>query len=104
MDRAALTRGVLGRREFMARAGWAGVGALGLTGGRVGPLAVRPAHAASGVREIQLETRAVKWELAPGRTIEAMAYNGRVPGPEIRLRYCSSLYGVHLQRSVPSPE
>jgi len=35
---------------------------------------------------IHLEAREVTWELAPGRTVKAMAYNGRVPGPEIRVR------------------
>lgn len=33
-----------------------------------------------------LEARTVSWELGPGRTIKAMTYNGRVPGPEIRAR------------------
>ena len=37
-------------------------------------------------RTIHLETREVTWELAPGRTIRAMAYNGRIPGPDIRVR------------------
>ena len=28
----------------------------------------------------------MSWELAPGRVVRAMAYNGRVPGPELRLK------------------
>ena len=85
---AALTRGVIGRREFLARAGWVGVGALGVIGrgGSRGLIDVGQAEAAASAREIVLETRQVKWELAPGRTVAAMAYNGRVPGPEIRVK------------------
>jgi FtsP/CotA-like multicopper oxidase with cupredoxin domain len=37
-------------------------------------------------RIISLEVRETRWELAPGRTIDALAYNGQVPGPEIRAR------------------
>jgi FtsP/CotA-like multicopper oxidase with cupredoxin domain len=47
---------------------------------------IRSAEAAAAVREIRLETRQITWELAPGRTITAMTYNGRVPGPEIRVK------------------
>jgi multicopper oxidase len=88
MDGAALIGGAVSRRGFMQRAGWVGLGAVGVIG-RGGPLgfgAIRPAESATGVREIMLETRQVKWELAPGRSITAMAYNGRVPGPEIRVK------------------
>ncbi|MGH7385639.1 MAG: multicopper oxidase family protein, partial [Candidatus Rokuibacteriota bacterium] len=88
MDGAALTRGAVGRREFLARAGWAGIRALGVIGfgGFRGPIGVGQAEAAAKAREIVIEPRQVKWELAPGRTITAMAYNGQVPGPEIRVK------------------
>ena len=88
MDEAALTRGAVGRRELLARAGWAGIGALGVIGpgGSRGPARITGAEAATRGREIVLETRQIKWELAPGRSITAMAYNGRVPGPEIRVK------------------
>lgn len=88
MDGTALRHGPLGRREFMARAAWSGIGALALLDhrGRLDVAPIRPAEAAQDLREILLEPRQVKWELAPGRTITAMAYNGRVPGPEIRVR------------------
>ncbi len=46
----------------------------------------RAAAESSAIRTIYLEARVVSWELGPGRTIKAMAYNGRVPGPEIRVR------------------
>jgi FtsP/CotA-like multicopper oxidase with cupredoxin domain len=88
VDGAALTGSVVGRREFVTRAGWAGIGAVGVIGhgGPLGLGAIRRAGAAANVREILLEARQVKWELAPGRSITAMAYNGRVPGPEIRVK------------------
>ena len=39
-----------------------------------------------GVREIRLEAGEVMWELAPGKRIKAMTYNGQVPGPELRVQ------------------
>lgn len=38
-----------------------------------------------GVKEFQLSAEPVLWEYADGYTIEAWAYNGQVPGPEIRV-------------------
>src|SRR5262249_32930608 len=79
-------RGVLAmttRREFLFAAGWLGLGGMG-----VGSV-VTKSRAATGVttsRTIHLEARETKWELAPGKTIRAMAYNGQVPGPTLRAR------------------
>lgn len=70
------------RREFLTIAGRLGVGAAGL-GALVSPWR---AAAAGTPRAVQLEVREVTWELAPGKTIRAMTYNGQVPGPEIRAR------------------
>ncbi len=71
------------RREFLAMAGRLGVGAAGLSA-LISPR--RSSAAAGAPRTIQLEVREVTWELAPGKTVKAMAYNGQVPGPEIRAR------------------
>jgi FtsP/CotA-like multicopper oxidase with cupredoxin domain len=103
MDGAALIRGAVGRRAFIQRAGWVGLGAVGVIGrgGSLGPGAIRPA-AAADVREIRIETRQLKWELAPGRSITAMAYNGRVPGPEIRVKEGERLRVV-LKNSLGEP-
>ena len=52
------------------------------------PAAVAPPWAgrASGqVRTFRLTVGRIRWELAPGKMIEAYAYNGQVPGPEIRV-------------------
>jgi FtsP/CotA-like multicopper oxidase with cupredoxin domain len=73
----------LNRREFLRSAGVAAVGST-LVGSSV--LASRRLAGAGGVREIELVARETRWELAPGKVIKAMAYNGQVPGPTIRLR------------------
>src|SRR5712691_2202360 len=79
----------LARREFLKASGQAGLGALALMvgGGALLPGQQAVAQRASdGIREMRLETREVMWELAPGKRIKAMAYNGQVPGPEIRVQ------------------
>lgn len=73
------------RREFLDRASRLGLGAGALATG-FGLAARTDGAGHARVREIQLEAREVSWELAPGKTVKAMAYNGRVPGPEIRVR------------------
>ncbi len=75
------------RREFLDIAARTSLGAAALS---LGGSVLRPHQSAAqprrpGVREIQLEAREVRWELAPGKVVPAMAYNGRVPGPELRV-------------------
>jgi FtsP/CotA-like multicopper oxidase with cupredoxin domain len=82
------------RREFLELSGRIGLAATLALGDRA--LIAAPNHAAAsqsvprettgGIRQIHLETREVDWELAPGKRIKAMAYNGQIPGPEIRLK------------------
>src|SRR6266852_2811285 len=76
----------LTRRELLARAAGAIVtlGLTGLAGVRATTGEGAPLRAEA--REFVLEAREVKWELGPGKPIKAMAYNGRVPGPEIRVK------------------
>ncbi|MFT5194661.1 MAG: FtsP/CotA-like multicopper oxidase with cupredoxin domain [Cellvibrionaceae bacterium] len=38
-----------------------------------------------GVKVFELTCQQVKWEVAPGKIIDAFTYNGIVPGPEIRV-------------------
>jgi FtsP/CotA-like multicopper oxidase with cupredoxin domain len=40
----------------------------------------------NGVKVFQLTARKIRWETAPGQTVEAWAYNDQVPGPQIRVR------------------
>jgi FtsP/CotA-like multicopper oxidase with cupredoxin domain len=38
-----------------------------------------------GVKVYELTASRIQWEVEPGRTVEAWAYNGQVPGPQIRV-------------------
>ncbi len=69
-----------------------------------GLLAASPrARAANGTMEIQLTAEEVAWELAPGKRIKALSYNGQVPGPELRVREGERLRVVFTNRlSVPT--
>ncbi|OGL18951.1 MAG: hypothetical protein A3K12_10820 [Candidatus Rokubacteria bacterium RIFCSPLOWO2_12_FULL_71_19] len=90
MGARAVNHATISRRRFLKLSGQAGMGALPFTlGSEVfspGPIRAAQRAGSSGVREIQLEAREIDWELAPGKVVKAMAYNGRIPGPEIRLR------------------
>jgi len=70
------------RRELLRSAGLA---AAGIALGGSAALVPRRVAGAGSVREIELVTKEVRWELAPGKLIKAMTYNGQVPGPTIRL-------------------
>ena len=77
---------LISRRDFLEATAKFGVGGAALAMG----LQPSPRETASAdtvaPRTIQLEAREITWELAPGKTIKAMAYNGQIPGPEIRAR------------------
>lgn len=40
----------------------------------------------SGVKVYELTASEISWETKPGRRVQAWAYNGQVPGPQIRVR------------------
>jgi FtsP/CotA-like multicopper oxidase with cupredoxin domain len=40
----------------------------------------------AGVNVFELTAREIQWETEPGRLVAAMAYNGQVPGPQLRVR------------------
>ncbi|MDP9281902.1 MAG: hypothetical protein M3P38_07375, partial [Chloroflexota bacterium] len=44
-----------------------------------------PSKVVDGVREFELTCGVTKWEVVPGRTVNAIAYNDQVPGPIIRV-------------------
>ncbi|HEU5393230.1 MAG TPA: multicopper oxidase family protein, partial [Candidatus Methylomirabilis sp.] len=54
------------------------------------------------MREIALVAEETRWELAPGKVIKAWTYNGRVPGPELRLREGERVRIV-LKNELPEP-
>ncbi len=103
METAAMKGRLLSRREFLRASGQAGLGAFALTvGGGALLTGRRGAEGASGVREVHLEAREVTWELAPGKRIKAMAYNGQIPGPELRLKE-GELVRIILKNALPEP-
>jgi multicopper oxidase len=99
-----LTSPGISRRHFMACAARAGVGGLAvvglgaLGGGRRDMASARP----TGAPEVHVEAREITWQLAPGKTIKAMAYNGRIPGPEIRVREGERVWVV-LKNALTEP-
>jgi FtsP/CotA-like multicopper oxidase with cupredoxin domain len=55
------------------------------------------------VREFELTAQEVDWELFPGATVKAWAYNGTVPGPELRVTEGDTVRVVFTnQLSVPT--
>ena len=52
--------------------------------------------------EITLTASRVTWEVAPGQTVDAYAYNGTVPGPELRFRTGDPVR-VTLLNDLPEP-
>ena len=39
-----------------------------------------------GVKVYELTAEKIQWETEAGKSVEAWAYNGQVPGPQIRVR------------------
>lgn len=55
-----------------------------------------------GVIELDLVAAPTRWTFAPGRSIDAYAYNGSVPGPLIEARVGDTLV-VHFRNDLPEP-
>jgi uncharacterized cupredoxin-like copper-binding protein len=54
------------------------------------------------VKVFELVTTEVQWEITPGEFVDAMAFNGQVPGPEIRVREGDQVrFQVENQMSQP---
>ena len=51
----------------------------------VGGQILPPKVLADGTREFDLTAKEVNWEIEPGKTVKAMAYNGVVPGPTLKV-------------------
>jgi len=106
MGASAVKPGSLSRREFLGVSGQAGLGAWGVMAGGgallAGQAGAAQREAVGGVREIHLEAREMTWEIAPGKRIKAMGYNGQIPGPELRLREGERVRIV-LKNALPEP-
>jgi len=50
-----------------------------------GALPFEPTILADGTKEFVLVVEALRWEVEPGRVVDAVAYNGQIPGPTIRV-------------------
>ena len=50
----------------------------------VGGQELAPTVLADGTKQFELTTSIVKWEVEPGRFVDAWTYNGTVPGPTLR--------------------
>lgn len=96
---------------FLAGLLVAAVGVWVLTSGAIAfrsrtpqvPAAIPTAPASGGqVREFRLEAKPAKWELFPGTVTDAWTYNGRVPGPELRVRE-GDLVRVTVTNHLPVP-
>ncbi len=106
MGAAELKERPLSRRNFLKLSGQAAAGVLTFASGVD---AFTPSHArvlakrsTGTAREVQLEAREVMWELARGKRIKAMAYNGQIPGPELRFKEGERVR-VRFKNSLPEP-
>ena len=52
------------------------------------------------LREFELTAEEIGWEIMPGTTVRAWAYNGQMPGPEIRVRE-GDLVRITLRNELP---
>lgn len=46
---------------------------------------LEPKILADGTKQFTLTAKNIKWEVEPGKVVDAMAYNGQVPGPSIHV-------------------
>ena len=51
----------------------------------LGAQVLAPTILADGTKQFDLTTQLTKWQVSPGKTVEAMTYNGTVPGPTIKV-------------------
>ncbi len=50
----------------------------------VGAQVLAPTVLPDGTKQFELTAAATKWEVSPGKTVDAMTYNGTVPGPTLK--------------------
>jgi FtsP/CotA-like multicopper oxidase with cupredoxin domain/plastocyanin len=75
-------------------------GGFVLTGVRPWSLVSTTKASAPEVREVTLTAQEIDWEIMSGTTIRAWAYNGQMPGPEIRVRE-GDLVRITLHNELP---
>lgn len=67
----------------------------------VGGQLLAPTVLADGTKQFDLTARVIKWEMEPGRIVDALAYNGAVPGPTLKVAVGDKLRIV-LHNELPS--
>ena len=53
-----------------------------------------------GVKVFELTLDMIKWEILPGVTVDAYAFNSQVPGPEIRVKKGDRVR-IHIKNNIP---
>jgi FtsP/CotA-like multicopper oxidase with cupredoxin domain len=76
------------------------VGGFVLAGVRPWSLVNITEASAPEVRDLTLTAQEINWEIMPGTTVRAWAYNGQMPGPEIRVRE-GDLVRITLHNELP---
>jgi FtsP/CotA-like multicopper oxidase with cupredoxin domain/plastocyanin len=67
-----------------------------------GGVDLAPVVLADGTKEFDLTTSEIDWEVEPGKVVKAMAYNGIVPGPTIRVNVGDKLKIVVTNKMTES--
>ncbi|MBL8602911.1 MAG: multicopper oxidase family protein [Myxococcales bacterium] len=63
---------------------------------------LRDDNPAANIVEVSLEAAPGRWTLSPGRTVDALMYNGRVPGPLLEARVGDTVV-VHFHNALTVP-
>ncbi len=71
-----------------------------LTGVRPWPLVGTTMARAPEIHEVVLTAEEIDWEIMPGTTVRAWAYNGQMPGPVVRVRE-GDLVRITLRNHLP---
>ena len=75
-------------------------GGLVIAGVLNSPLSGADRESEPALREFTLTAEKIDWEIMPGTTVRAWAYNGQMPGPEIRVRE-GDLVRITLHNELP---
>jgi uncharacterized cupredoxin-like copper-binding protein len=71
--------------EQMDAAMEASIGAFPAATAGLGAQDLAPTVLPDGTKQFELTAAMTKWEVSPGKTVDAMTYNGTVPGPTIKV-------------------
>ena len=85
--------------EEMDKAHEAGVKAFPAKTEGIGGQLIEP-KIVDGVKVFELTAKPIKWEVSPDKFVDSYAYNGQVPGPEIRVKHGDKVKVV-LKNELP---